>query len=263
MLPSLQHLSSRTNDTQDRLRARTETRRVRLVARLDVARAEAERARAVIVIVRRAEANFDEARETLRANMEQEEEQEEEEEKEEQEQEEQEQEQEEQEEQEEEQEEQEQEEEDGSIPRNGRTAEWTVASVSSLWALLTETQTAAFQKENGRDPSTVEQQSWQVSRAQLIFALRTHPDLKASLGLLENESISENGEGARNVKYVARLMDALQNTERNYTEKTVTYRMWLQLLGAGDTKMNTLHTLDTAALAQYVCAVLGDVPIKF
>ena len=64
------------------------------------------------------------------------------------------------------------------------------------------------------------------------------------------------------MNYVARLMDALQQTDSNYMGAAVTYVMWLRLLGAGISPINRLAALPTAALVRYVCAVLDDVRVE-
>ena len=149
----------------------------------------------------------------------------------------------------------------GAIPQDGRQGKWSKASVSSLWSILVEKKTAAYRRDYGRDPTTEEQQSWEITRLQLIAALKSHPDLKASLGLLPGMNINESG-GVRNLNYVARLMDALQHTDKSYKGSAVTYIMWLKLLGAGVTPINLLAGLPTAALVQYVCAVLDGVHVE-
>ena len=148
----------------------------------------------------------------------------------------------------------------GAIPQDGRQGKWSKASVSSLWSILVEKKTAAYRHDYGRDPTTEEQQSWEITRLQLIAALKSHPDLKASLGLLPGMNINESG-GVRNLNYVARLMDALQHTDKSYKGSAVTFLMWLKLLGAGATPINLLAGLPTAALAQYVCAVLDNLHV--
>ncbi len=149
----------------------------------------------------------------------------------------------------------------GAIPQDGRQGKWSKASVSSLWSILVEKKTAAYRRDYGRDPTTEEQQSWEITRLQLISALKSHPDLKASLGLLPGMNINESG-GVRNLNYVARLMDALQHTDKSYKGSAVTYIMWLKLLGAGVTPINLLAGLPTAALVQYVCAVLDNLHVE-
>ena len=74
-------------------------------------------------------------------------------------------------------------------------------------------------------------------------------------------NINESG-GVRNLNYVARLMDALQHTDKSYKGSAVTYIMWLKLLGAGVPPINLLAGLPTAALVQYVCAVLDGVHVE-
>ena len=124
-----------------------------------------------------------------------------------------------------------------------------------------EKKAVAYRREHGRDPTTNEKEDWEITRTQLIAALKSHPDLKASLGLLPGMNINESS-GLRNLNYVARLMDALQHTETSYKGSDVTYVMWLKLLGAGVTPINLLAGLETAALVRYVCAVLDNVHVE-
>ena len=134
-----------------------------------------------------------------------------------------------------------------------------------MWSILVEKQTAAYIRDNVRDPTTEVKQSWKITRANLVNALKSHPDLKASLGLLPGMNIHESS-GQRNLNYVANLMDALHKTDPEYmdnADKKVTFSMFFKLLGDGGDGTNLLAGLPTAALVQYVCAVLDDVHVEF
>ena len=149
----------------------------------------------------------------------------------------------------------------GAIPPNGRNVRWTKAQVGFLWTILTAKKAEDFLKTEGRPPSDTERQSWKVARGQLISALRSSPALKASLGFVSDLGFNEST-GVRNVNYLARLVDALLTAVSAGDDRDVTYVMWLKLLGAGTTPFNKLTELPTAALTQYVCAVLDDVYVR-